>query len=267
MDINKKTYKSHILLVRQLVRPYQIKTTDGKQVKYLDLKTESIQQIKVKDIDSEEKYFDEIMEDFLDKNIESPFAETISKLERMLNNNSTKGLTIKDLDIIRRFFQFSLLRNKEMFKKIVNDATFASLLQGFNPSVMLAFSHSTDEYFKNKRITIIRNLTSNGYNFVCPHNVVYYFKNSFYKEFDLAISVNQKIIVCLNIKQESNHVDILELEDDSDIRTLNCAAYLVEKNHGLKYVVGKEDDLKRLIEDIQEIELKNKDIIVVDIKK
>ena len=69
MDINKKTYKSHILLVRQLVRPYQIKTTDGKQVKYLDLKTESIQQIKVKDIDSEEKYFDEIMEDFLDKNI------------------------------------------------------------------------------------------------------------------------------------------------------------------------------------------------------
>lgn len=266
MDKSKETYKSHIVLVKQLIKPYHFKTEEGKKVKFYNLQTKQIEQEKLKNIDVEDKYFDSIMEEFLDKNIESPFADTISKLEKMLDSNSTTELTIKDLDIIRRFFQFSLLRNKGMFKKVSNDSDFASLIQGFNHSVMLSFSPATNDYFKDKRISIIRNIANNGYGFVCPHNVIYYFKNPLYKEFDLAITINQKTILCLNIKHESNHVDILELEDDLDIRALNFAAYSIEKNHNLKYVVGKESDLLRLVEDIKELENDNKDIMVINIK-
>lgn len=262
MDKNKNTYKSHIVLVRQLVRPYQIKTTDGKQVKYLDLKTKTIKQIKVKDIDAEEKYFDETMEEFLNIGIETPFADTIRKLETMLSSKSTKGLNSKDLDVLRRFFQFSILRNKEMYEKILKESALLPLIQGFNPSVMLTFSHTTDDFFKNKRISIIRNNTQNDYGFVCPHNVVYYFWNPFYQELDIAISVNRKTILCLNIMQENNRVDILELEDDLDVRAINCATFLTELNHGAQYIVGKEDDLKRLIEDIEGIESQKKDSII-----
>lgn len=267
MDKNNNTYKSHIVLVRQLVRPYQIKTTDGKQVKYLDLKTETIKQIKVKEIDAEEKYFDEIMEEFLNKNIETPFADTVLKLRKMLNEKETKGLITKDLNIIRRFFQFSFLRNKELFKKVLKESEFASLISGFSHSVMLAFSRATDEYFKNKKISIMHNITNSGYGFVCPHDVVYYFFNSFHKSYNLAITIDRNIIACLNLTKESDDVDILKIENDFDIRAINCAAFLTERSHGVKYVVGKEDDLQRLIEDVKELESQKKDLIIIETKK
>ncbi len=267
MDKNKDTYKSHVLLTRQLVRPYQIKTLEGKQVKCLDLHTRDIKQIKIKDIDAEEKYFDEIMEEFLAKDIESPFANTILKLKTMLTKKETKGLVIKDLDIIRRFFQFSFLRNKEMYNGVIKESELVSLVSGFSHSVMLAFSKTTDDSFNSKKISIIHNISNSGYGFVCPHNVIYYFYNSFHKSYNLAITIDRNIILCLNLNKESNHVDILELEKDFDIRAINCAAFLTEKNHSLKYVVGKENDLIRLIEDIKEIESQNKDLIIIDTKK
>jgi len=255
MDKNKKTYKSHIVLVKQLIKPYCFKTQEGKQVKFYNVKTNQIEQDKLNSLDVETEYFDSTTEECLDKYVESPFADTVLKLEKMMDSNLTEGITLKDLDVIRRFFQFSILRNKEFFKKILNESAFSSLMQGFSPSIMLAFSNVTNSKFKNKRISIIRNITSKDYGFVCPHNVVYYFKNPFHKLFDLAITINTKTILCLNLEQECDYIDIIELNNELDVRAINCAAYLVEKNHSVEYIVGKENDLKRLIDDIKEIEL------------
>ena len=44
------------------------------------------------------------------------------------------------------------------------------------------------------------------------------------------------------------------MNDNINIRPINRAAYLVEKQHDSKYIVGKEDDLIRLQEDITTIE-------------
>lgn len=265
MDKNKDTYKSHIVLTQQLMRSYQIKTENGKQVKYLDLKTNQIGQKKIKDVDAEEKYFDAYTEEFLNKKIETPFADVYFKIEKILTGKLENKITTKDLNIIRRFFQYTLLRSKETYSRIFKDSIFAPIIQNFSPSMALAFAPATNDMFDKKRISIIYN-KNKEYGFVCPHNVVYYFYSELHKSYNLAISINCRMIVCLNLEQTTNHVDVLEMNDNINIRAINCAAYLVEKYHDSKYIVGKEEDLIRLQEDITTLEEDKKDLICVDIK-
>ena len=50
------------------------------------------------------------------------------------------------------------------------------------------------------------------------------------------------------------------------IKTINCGACITAKKHGLNYIVGNEEDLIRLISDINEFEENKKTLMSIKLK-
>ena len=74
------------------------------------------------------------------------------------------------------------------------------------------------------------------------------------------------MIVCLYLSITSNNLEIIECEDDMLIKSINCGAYITAKKHGLNYIVGNEEDLIRLMSDINEFEENKKTSMSIKLK-
>lgn len=246
MDIKKEKLKSHVLLTRQLLKSYHIDKVEGKKVNVLNLDTMTIDILKVNEIDVLENYYYPSIERGLDRYIESPLGNVVDDIRNFIKNGSTKRLSNNSLNIIRRFFQFSILRNKEFFDKFLKTFDFSSFIPDMSHNMMLAFASVTDKDFIKKEISIVVNRTNK--HFVCPHNVVYYFYNHNLKKFNLAITINKDLIFCMDLNSESDHIRIFEVLEENLVQEINYYAYLTEKKSKEKYIVGCLNDLKEIIE-------------------
>lgn len=248
MDNRADIYKSHVLLPKQLMKPYSIKQgKEGKVVNVLHLPELNITQEKINDLDAEEKYFHPVIEDFLDKQIESKFSNVIDKVRGFLFKKQDIKLTRNDLQIIRKFFQFTFARSKEVFQSILDGSVLLKHVSGITHSVLFGYVNGSDYIFDKKRVSFIVNETNNKHGFVCPHNVVYYFYNEDEKRHNLAITISSKLIVCLNIDiEDDKNVNIMSFHKDEDIDLINTATYITEKNHKSQYIIGNIEDLERL---------------------
>lgn len=245
MDINKDVHKSHILLAKLLLKPYAFKTIDGKCVKLLDIKSNNIKQEKIQTLDAILNYYDNNMEIFLDKKIESPFGDTVDKIKHIFLKNKEINIKQYELNNIRKFFQYSVTRNKRFYNKMSNIMSPISI--NFDHSSFLCFTPATDIMFQKKQISIMISNKNNTSGFVCPYNVITIcnLENTIY----LIIAISSKIAIILDLHKESNQVDVIEVDDDI-ICKINCEAYLTEKYQQNKYLVGLEKDLIKLKENI-----------------
>lgn len=255
MDNRVETYKSHVLLTRQLMKPYSFKKgREGKVVNVLYLPELNIKQEKINDLDVEENYFHPFIEDFLDKQVESKFSNVIDKVRCFLFKRQDIKLTKNDLQIIRKFFQFSFVRSIEVYQSILDDSSLLKDVSGMSHNVLFGYIDGSDYIFDKKQVSFIVNETNNKHGFVCPHNVVYYFYNKNEKRYDLAITISSKLIVCLNIDiEDDNNVNIMSIYNDEYVDLLNKFAYITEKKHQCQYIIGNIEDLERLKKNIPSI--------------
>ena len=258
VDIKKDTWKSHVLLPRQLLKPYAFKVQNkGKYVNILDLKSNEIKQEKINNLDAELKYYNKDTENYLDEKIENPFARTINTINNLFVKENN-GIIFKrnDLINIRKFFQYSFLRNPEFYKQFcrkVTDKTNKSIPVNFNHSELLGLASILDKVFQDIRIFIILNEQNGENKFVTPRSVVFELDSCIALKTGqiitlFGITINPNVVLCIvPFQSKTDHVDVIKLED-KDVQQINENIYSFELNrkNDVKYLVGKENDLLKL---------------------
>ena len=249
MDTNKKTYDSHVQISKLLLKPYRYKTESGYMVAYWDLQDNLIKQAKYKKLNAEPMYFNPIIEVFLDKEIESRFAEVVDKIRRLVKSDSKVfNFKTSEVEILRNFFKFTYLRNKELFRAVKENSELLSAVQGFTHSYMLgAAPSSIEHFFKGKRIYILCNKSKRS--FVSTHNVLYYIFYRNINSFLTVLTISPKLAICLSMEEINENGVVVPIENEEIIKAFNRAAYLTEKNHTEPYLVGNGFELEELRKD------------------
>ena len=249
MDTNKKTYDSHVQISKFLLKPYRYKTESGYMVDYWDLQDNLIKQAKYKKLNAEPMYFNPVIEMFLDKEIESRFAEVVDKIRKCVKADSKVfNFQKSEIEIIRNFFKFTYLRNKELFSAVKENSVLLSAVQGFSHSYMLGTaSSSIDHFFKGKRLYILCNNSKQS--FVSPHNVLYYVFYRNINSFLTVLTISPKLAICLSMEETNEKGVVVPIANEEIIKAFNRAAYLTEKNHTEPYLVGNGFELEELRKD------------------
>ena len=241
-----------------MLKPFAFKfQNEGKCVNILDLKSNEIKKEKINNLDAEPKYFNKDIECYLDEKIENPFARTINTINNLFVKEN-KGIIFKrnDLINIRKFFQYSFLRNPEFYKQFcrkVTDKTNKSKLVNFNHSELLGLASMLDKVFQDIRIFILLNRQNGENKFVTPHSVVFELDSRIALKTEqiitlFGITINPNVVLCIApFQSKTDYVDVIKLED-KDIQQINKKIYLFELNckNDVKYIVGKKDDLLKL---------------------
>ena len=254
MDSSKKTYKSHIQLSKVLLRPYQEKNTndDTYYVNLLNLQDYTYQRKKLNEIDCDKgEYFNQAVEDFLAKEIESKINTEIDKAREAIDSsqNHSNRFTMTDIKFFRSLFKYYYIRNVDFYNIFLEKSITSRILPNITHSNLFGFDKSIDKFFADKKIGFIINKTSIG--FVCPHNVIYYVFSEIQNTFFLVITLKKELAIFIDISQSSNNIDVIEIYESENVYMLNLAAYYTEKNHTNPYIVGRKVELERLLFDIQ----------------
>ena len=240
---------SHVQLSQLLMRGFSFKTAEGDKVRYLDLNDNTIKEEKVNKIDAIPGYFDEDVEQQL-ANIESKFGEVILKFKNFQKKEKNFMLSKNDLNVIYCFFDCLILRNEKMAALSEKSSVILSGFDATHSDVLRWYDYNDNSYriLGDKRVNILVNRTD--MNFVLPRNGFYYVRKN--GEYEYVLPLNKKVAIIMmdqKLYGEHRYGDILEyayIDLDEEIKKFNDMAYYAEKDMNNKFVIGSEDELKRL---------------------
>ncbi len=241
--------KSHRQLSQLLMRGFRIKTDDGEKVFILDLGKNEIIPKKIKEVDSEEDYFDEDVEKLLAK-FETDFGEVACRYKDFQKKkNQEIFISNIETEMILNFLDCLVLRNEKIAQEIIKDSYILSLF-GQNPSGVLRYyfiddqSHIFDGFSPN----IIINKTSIP--FVLPRNGIYACSKD---NIDCYVLPLNSFVAILMMPSElfkeccdGNILKHGEITDERVVKDLNNSALFMEKCASNMFIVGDTKELERL---------------------
>lgn len=217
-----------------------------KYVFYLDLKSFTIEEEKMRLFGASKYYFDKETENYLSSRVEGPFSQTISKMAK--RKFKLSDLNQADFLAINRFAYYSVLRSERVIDSILNGP-----ISKINPNLTVdKIIKSTIEtsYFSECCIYVLENNSSRD--FVVPYNCITCIKLDGLDYHFLPISPKMGFALLKKKNGEGKRYSFLikPIRDEGLIDKINLAAFDTEnRNKGL-IVSSTEEELVRLVESV-----------------
>lgn len=244
---------AHVQVPKSLLKSFSNKSELGRMVYYLNLEKMEIQKDKISVLGTEVDYYSEVIERFLDENIERPFGIIAHKI-RAFEKGKADGLnlSVKEHESILNFAYYSILRSSKTLDE-ANEELYTSIIFPMRHDELLGFSANKIEFnaLKNMRVNVILNKTERQ--FVLPQNCIYDLPSKGTNLLILPLSPH----VALSIEPieyfNENVVDNLQychiVGQKEDVFEMNKYALHTEKNYSKGFVVCKREiELKELLE-------------------
>lgn len=240
---------SHVQLSQLLMRGFSYKTKEGDKVQYLDLNDNIIKEEKVNKLDAIPGYFDEEVEKQLAE-IESKFGEVIFKFKKFQKKEIDFILSKDNLNTIQCFIDCLILRNEKIATISKKSSVILSSFDA-TPSDVLRWYDCEDNNYRilgNRKANVLVNKTD--VDFVLPRNGLYMVRKN--EKYEYVLPIAKKVAILMmdeKLYEEHRDGDILEyayIDLDEGIKKFNDVAYYTEKDINNRFVIGSEEELKRL---------------------
>ena len=255
MIIGMDIINSHQQIPQLLLKYFaheNLETFDGtyphkvKYVFYLDLKTFTIEEEKMRLFGASKYYFDKETENYLSSKVEGPFSKAISKMAK--RNFKLLDLNQMDFLAINRFAYYSELRSERVIDSILK----GSLSKIYPKLTVDQIIKSTIEtsYFSESQIYILENNTDRD--FVVPYNCLSCIKLEGNDYHFLPISPKMGLALSKNKKGEEKKYSFITkaINDESVVNKINLVAFDIEnRNKGL-IVSLTEEELVKLVKSV-----------------
>lgn len=240
-------YKSHVLVAKFIMRRFAFNNNgNGLFVSRLCLNDLKIINDPIKTLDTIENYYTEKAELFLAKEIEMKMGETLKKIRnKLLKNKNDIKLNKDDALNIKRFFKYSLIRNREFINEVIDGSEMLNEVNGLNHSYFILNSGNIDFQLDNSSIYILINKSNS--NFVCPHNLIYFVYIDNLNTIIPCITFDKKIVLGLCLNGKHNLISCSIFKDKTIVENINYFAYIMENSRKESYIIGDKEDLEYII--------------------
>lgn len=226
---------------------------DGNYMTFLlDTKTKNITSENIKFIDTAKGFYDDSIEDEMNKQYESRFFSLRNRLINVIEKKTEEQVKFgkKEQKIILDFLNLAILRSKETIDLVNRESITALFLGGLTNNDLMSAKFTgilSEKVFTEYSALILKNETV--INFVLPANS-YYYSNKIHKEFietefNIFIPISPKLSLMLlltcdyNTYIKNHGFAYLVLNNYRDIEYLNERAYRSEVYFNKKFIVSK----------------------------
>ena len=254
---------SHIQITKAILKNFSRHHEEHreKRIYYLDLKDGEIKTGNPKKVGVKKGYYSEKLENDLSKYVESDFITVVNKV-REFARNKKQGMILQfsDIDKIKQFFVYSILRSPYMLKE-VNKKLLSCGIVISHENLIRTIQYDNElrryciEYVNEYVVTICEN--KSNLNFVVPMNCFYYKiprlivpmndKIMMYKPSLILMPVTPKIAIMLIHKSRRDTAYLKPktfatfiMEKDEEVQSYNKMALEMEKKYSNMFVVAKE---------------------------
>ena len=241
-----KTKKSHVIIPKFILKKFSYDTSEGKKVKYVDCEKKKILEEKIKELGIIENYYSDHVEKLLSKEFETKIGRLIKDInDCILNDELYKLNDVINKKIVRDFFKITLLRDPNLHNLVINN-TYKHRGILLNKNHVLELNNVVKEYDNNK-IYIFVNLCHIG--LIASYTLCHLL--TFPEDELLIIPVAPNLVFGLSIHKQDEEIEVQLTNTELDIDKLNLTIYKCEKNRNNSFVVGREEDLNRLLKLIE----------------
>lgn len=215
-----------------------------KYVFYLDLKSFTIEEEKMRLFGASKYFFDNETEDYLSSKVEGPFSRVLSKIAK--RNFKLSDLNQEDYLAINRFAYYSELRCEKVIDSILN-GSISKIYPNLTVDQIIKSTIETS-YFSDNSIYILENNTNRD--FVVPYNCVSCIKLEGNDYHFLPISPKKGFALLKKKKGEEKKYSFLakSINDENMVSKINLAAFDIE-NRNKGYIISlTEEELIKLVE-------------------
>ena len=243
---------SHIQMPRCIIKNFE---NSANELYYINIEEKNceIKKGHSKTLYTEENYYSESVETFLDKKVESPFGE-IAKFIKEVDLNSTFTLPKDFKERTHQFVAHLIYRGKRLQEEINKNSVFFQFFSDFdkhNIPIILAQNNDTiDKLLSQYEYTIAFNSTMIP--FVLPTYGLIAFGLSSYSAFLLPITPERAICLVhkdgLRLLIKNGRINILLFNDNNKVKQINNYAYEHLKNN--KYgclISNNKSELQRIL--------------------
>jgi len=233
-----KNINSHIQMPKCILKKFE---DDNHHIYYYDVKTYKIGRSTPKSWNTEFGYYDEGMEEFFSKNIETPFSKVVKYIEENIDNNpfELKSTYVND---VKCYFNSLFARSPKMYqeaKKSFILPQFFTEQYNHRLAVISALNEiEKDKFFDNYFVSFMKNETDIP--FVLPIMGMYIYAMKGTGEQRIVLPLTPKIAIILIDKRfKKNYVDAngkifrLVITDKNIVDNHNC--YAIKHQIGLGY--------------------------------
>lgn len=244
--------KSHIQLSKGHMKPFST-IVNGDYLSFLlDVNSKNISLENIKLIDTISGFYDDNIEDEMNKQYESKFFSLRNHLINVIERKTEIQVKFgkKEQNIILEFLNLAILRSKETIDLVNRESIAAIFLGGLSNNDLMNAKFTgilSERIFTEYSALIIKNNTA--IDFVLPANSYYYSKKIHKEftetEFNLFIPISPKLSLLLLLNCDyntyiKNHgFAYLVMNNSRDIEYLNERAYRSEVHFNKKFIISK----------------------------
>jgi hypothetical protein len=246
---------SHVQISKLLMKPFSHKTTEGRQVYYLNFSDCAVHEGKINILGTKQEYYYPSTEDFLAKEVESNVGGIFKLLKEISKEKKTFTMSVEEAKSIRTLFSYSLLRSDLLKSETIKRGVFLQFLpEKDQTQLILSFARPALDLFQDTFPNIIINESPT--NFVIPHNCIYSVDtviNNIIDEFQfmcMPISPRCCVILIPNRHRErylsNGIISSLLVSDEKVVQSFNDRALSSENTSGRNFIIGDKAELERL---------------------
>ncbi len=252
---------SHIQLSKGHMKPFS-SIVDGDCMTFLlDVNSKNISLENIKFVDTTKGFYDDNIEDEMNKQYESKFFSLRDRLINVIEKKTKTEIKFgkKEQNIILDYLNLAALRSKATIDLINQKSIAAFFLGDFSNNDLMNAKLAgalSERIFSDYSALIVKNDTE--INFVLPANSYYYSKKIHEEfietEFNLFIPISPKLSYMLLLKSDfdayikKRGFTYLVMNNWRDIEYLNERAYRSEVYFNKKFIVSKSrQELEKLL--------------------
>lgn len=253
---------SHVQITRSILKNFE---TTNKELYYLDFNSDEIKISNSKKLGTIKGYYCPFVEEFLCKKVENKVGNIFKDISDFAENTK-KEVLINDINIVKRYVEYSIVRGKKYFENIKEkiDSKYNILDKWLHNLIIATYIENNilDDYkttlFINK--TDVKFITLSNTIYVLSENnmdwivlpITPFVCIAFSKECD---NVIKKKKVNNDLLYECKHRNII---DSSLIEKMNKSALVMELCTSNEFLTGDNMELKKLQEYKNELWRKKK---------
>lgn len=256
-----KQINSHIALTKKQLEYFSFREGSFVNVYSLNLISNEIKKEKIKYANTQEGYYHNSTESRMNREVEDKFHKLIKKITKNLNTDDQVKLFKNDIDVIKKFLNLSLYRNKTNIDLINEESITSKILGNVDHDFIIDMflnGHYGDLY---EGLTPLLLLNKTDNDLVITSSSLYgagpYYKNGDKNRFTIIFPISPKIAfylvddIDLNYLKISTFYPLMTLEKNEMVSLYNrYALYYENQNTNIRTIYSRSHETL--------IELKNK---------
>lgn len=260
--MSKKSINSHIQITNLLMKNFN--NSNG-LVAYYDFKKDEIKEESSKKIGVKKGYYNEIVENFLNDEVENKVRNDIANIVKFANGE-LKELIIKDVSNLKKFIEYSIIRSENYIKKIINKLNKNNLEllndysnRDFHNIYIYFYDTIKNNTFEDLYMNILVNKSKTD--FITLSNTIYQLDFQNY-EHSLIFPLSPRVSIILSKRNNlldldkhhsSKKVKMYEMNqkeifNDKLVEEMNRQAVIGEIFTSNKFIIGNKTQLQTLKE-------------------